>query len=91
MKIVDVDLARGHLLLGLSDGRWAYVPGEMVLGMKFYADYRGKWCWIRKPEGVVYLLSDADVVAPLESAEKDALSAAIGEYFRDTEYKVIVD
>ena len=91
MKITDVDIARGHLLLGLSDGRWAYVQGEMVLGMKFYADYRGKWYWIRKPKGTIYLLADDDVIAPMGDADKDALSAAIKEYFRDTKYRVIVD
>jgi len=91
MRIVDVNLARGHIVFGLSDGRWAYVQGEMTLGGKFYADRRGTWCWIRKPARTIYFLSNAEIVAPMDHADKDALSEAIGEYFRDTEYKVIVD
>ena len=91
MKIVHVDLARGHMLFGLSDGRWAYVQGEVTPGKKFYADYRGDWCWIHKPARTIYLLSDSDVIAPMGDADKDALSAAIGEYFSTTEFKVIVD
>ena len=91
MKIEKVEVSRGHMLFGLSDGRWAYVQGELVLGMKFYADYRGDWYWIHKPTRRIYLLSNCDIAAEMNGAEKDALSAAIGEYFSTTEFKVIVD
>lgn len=91
MRIVDADFTRGHMLLGLSDGRWAYVQGELARKMKFYADYRGEWYWIRKPAGTFYLLPDDDIVAPMDDADKAALSAAIGEYFSNTDFKVIVD
>ena len=36
-------------------------------------------------------LADGDIIAPMDDADKDALSAAIGEYFSTTEFKVIVD
>ena len=91
MKVITRQMTRGHIILILSDGRYLYISGEMVMDGTFYACYGGDWYWIREPKKQIILLDDKDIIAPLTNSEKESMLPVIKEYSESERYKIIVD
>lgn len=91
MKVITRQMTRGHIILILSDGRFLYISGEMVVDGTFYAWYGSDWYWIHEPKRQIILLKDDEIIAPLTNAEKDTMLPVIKEYSDSERYKIIVD
>ena len=86
IRIENVILSRGHIILWLENKmsaaeppRFVYIPGELVLNGKFYADMDREVYWVEKPEQSVYFLDDLSVLGTVTDEEKLQIIIAANE------------
>jgi len=91
MKIMNITVARGHLILWLEKDRFIFLDGELALGQKFYVTGGREWYWVGKPSESVQFLSSMDVIAPVSAAEKPQVIAAVEQFNQSNEFQILLD
>ena len=91
MKIINLTVARGHLILWLENGRFVYVDGELTLGQKFYVTGGRTWQWVGQPSPTIQFLRDMKVIAPVSAIEKPRIMAAVNQFNKTHEFQILLD
>ena len=91
MKIMNLTVARGHLILWMENDRFIFLDGELALGQKFYVTGGREWYWVGKPSESVQFLSSMDVIAPVSTAEKQQVVAAVEQFNKTNEFQILFD
>ena len=91
MKIINLTVTRGHVVLWLENGRFVYMDGELTLGQKFYVTGGREWQWIGQPSPTFQFLRDMKVIAPVADFEKPRIFAAVDKFNKTHEFQILFD
>ena len=92
MTVDTIQVARGHVIVMFTDGRNAFITGELTLKNEFYVFFRGTdWKWITRPERSVYFLKEESVLGDIADEDKEDIIAALNEYTKGSSFRAIID
>ena len=91
MKIINLTVTRGHVVLWLGNGRFIFMEGELTMGQKFYVLGGRDWYWVGKPSETFQFLENMNVMGTVSAAEKTQVTAAVAQFNKENEFRILFD
>lgn len=91
MKIIDLTVTRGHVVLWLENGRYVFMDGELAMGQTFYVTRGRDWYWVGKPAEKFQFLESMNVLGTVSAAEKTQVTAAVEQFNKENDFRILFD